>query len=563
MVDVSKLSSSFAVIAPAAVNQSYKVLRDLGATASPVTTDLRQQSYDLRQFGNSSIEQLQAGNSVEEARGLSQSEELSRTVASAVDAASQRLAAVSARNNQRESSILKNGSSTSSAASAIVALLSKSDSEDDDIFSALFATSSRSASRKASPIDMVATSIKGPKYGEDIFERGIQPMVGAGGGVEVSIARRALRDEEVKVYINPDDETSTSTTVLRGVADGSYKTDNDGFIINGKLVNANTTAVYDTRDPNNEDPRRSSITHNFGSGSDVLFAAGDNDTFADGGAGDDVMIAEGNSVLRGGEGDDLIAGQTAFGDAGDDIIFSSGFASGGTGDDVIGLFQIDPEDPQRLTGMGGEGNDVIIADDAAAAYGDEGDDSIILRQGGLALGGTGDDTITSFGRAEIDAGEGDDDIRLGASGADFQVGGVIVAGAGDDVVESYGYTDLSLGSGKDVADLGNGGVVRFSKGDGADLVTLGDTAFPKLGEIRKTNTVILNEMLPADVTITVTGFKVTIAINGTTDKLTLQLNSISEPLNLRFEKASQMQVVTIQNTLQTVGPLVPKTPFIA
>ncbi len=323
------------------------------------------------------------------------------------------------------------------------------------------------------------------------------------------------------------------------------------------------TAVFDTRDPNGEDPRRNSITQNFGKGSDVLFAAGENDTWADGGEGDDVLIAEGNSVLRGGDGNDLLAGQTLFGDAGDDILFSSAFASGGDGNDVIALFQVDPDNPVKLVGSGGEGDDLIIADNEAAAYGENGNDKIILRQGGVAVGGAGNDVITSFGRVEVDAGDGDDDIRIGASGPEFQVGGKVVAGTGDDVLEAYGFTDIDMGAGKDSATLENGGVVRFARGNGEDSIYLGQqTAQPKTGEVRKTNTVIMSGLMPADVNITILGFDITITIPSTNDVLKLKMGSITDPLNLRFEKNGMMQTVLVQNTLQTPGPVQPLTPFV-
>ncbi len=42
--------------------------------------------------------------------------------------------------------------------------------------------------------------------------------------------------------------------------------------------------------------------------------------------------------------------------------------------------------------------------------------------------------------------------------------------------------------------------------------------------------------MPADVTITVLGFDVTVSINGTTDQLKIKLAEINQPLDLRFEK---------------------------
>ncbi len=212
MVDISRLSQSFTLIAPAAVNPAAKVLRDLGSSASPVTTDLRQQSNEIRGFGNSLIEQLQSTTSIETARGLSNSAEISKTIADAVNAASQRMSIVAALNNQRETQLQKQASSGSmspyAAALTLMQELGAQDEEGFD-FGALIGRGSSSRVKTPAPLEVLATAVKGPKFGQDIFERGIQPMIGAGGGLQLSVQRRALRDETVTVRINPEDETST------------------------------------------------------------------------------------------------------------------------------------------------------------------------------------------------------------------------------------------------------------------------------------------------------------------------------------------------------------------
>jgi hypothetical protein len=562
MVEIAKSARSFSLVAPASINAAAKTLRDLGASASPTSTDLRQQANDMRTLGNALIGRASATNEIERARALGESDELSKTIAAAIQSAASRMSAVSSYNNDRENRILRNSSAAAGAGAAMVAFLKETSAEfgDSDLTGILsIVASANTRSNRVTPRDVTASQSRGPKFGEDIFDRGIQPLVGASGGITVTVARRALTDEQIRALTNPDDPTSRGTSMLRAVDGGSARADNEGFIIKANAISANTTAVYDTRDPNEEDERRTSISQDFGSGSDVLFVAGNNDTVADGGAGDDILVAEGNSLLRGGDGDDLLAGQAAFGDDGDDIVFASLYGSGGAGNDVITVFQADPEDPQRLTAVGGDGDDVIIADDAAAAFGDEGDDKILLRRGGAAQGGAGDDTITSFGRAEIDSGDGNDSIRLGAAQLGFQVGGKVIAGAGRDDVEAYGYTDLALGSGTDKAVLATGGVIRFNKGDGADTVELGVVAEPRAGETKKKNTVILGDMMPADVDIEILGSTVTITRKLSSDSLTIELDSIAEPLNLRFETAAFVQVVTVQFGTQTVGAVKVKT----
>ncbi len=97
------------------------------------------------------------------------------------------------------------------------------------------------------------------------------------------------------------------------------------------------TSVFVTTDPTGED-RAVRRLRRFRRSVGCAVVAGENDTLSNGGGGDDVLVAEGNSTLRGGDGNDLVAGQQAFGDAGDDIIFSTSFAAGGEGNDIIGMF---------------------------------------------------------------------------------------------------------------------------------------------------------------------------------------------------------------------------------
>jgi Ca2+-binding RTX toxin-like protein len=565
MTEISRLSRSYTVVAPAANNSAYKTLRDLGAPASPVITDLRQQANDIKSFGNGVMQTLESSNSIETARGLAESADLTRLVKDAVENAAQRINMASAFNNQRENAILKRNSGQTTG-QAIVAMLAASKQEGGnggDEFIDIFANMAAKAASalRRNPVDVRADDISGPRYGEKIIDRDYPATIGAGGGASVSVRRRALGDETLSLSVDIERLNSPKRSFVRAISDGSYRSDNDGWLIEGKASSGNVTAVYDTRDPLNEDERRSSITHNFGAGSDVLFVAGANDLLADGGAGDDILVAEGNSAIRGGEGNDIIGAQDAYGDQGDDILVATGFASGGTGRDTILLIRAEGDEESRLVASGGDDADLIVAQDEATAFGDAGQDRIILRAGGAASGGDGNDVITSFGFAEIDGGEGNDDIRIGASAEGLRVGGSVRGGAGADRVVAYGFTDTALGTGNDNAELKQGGVVRFKRGDGDDFVVMGNPEASGKFAPLPVNTAIFSDLMPSDVAINVLGTEITVTINGTTDKLTIRLEDIGNPIDLRFEKGASMQIIRVDTTLQTVGPVEPLTEY--
>ncbi|MFT6299275.1 MAG: Ca2+-binding RTX toxin-like protein, partial [Yoonia sp.] len=155
----------------------------------------------------------------------------------------------------------------------------------------------------------------------------------------------------------------------------------------------------------------------------------------DGATGGDGV--DGNDVIAGGTGEDLIYGgggdDTITGGADDDTVY------GGTGDDDID---------------GGTGNDFLL--------GGDGNDNI--------EGGTGDDTLcgqdgddTLFGGAGNDILEGmnDNDVLFGGAGDDRIYGDagndVIEGGAGADQIYAGSDRDVILGGAGDTVDGGAGG----------------------------------------------------------------------------------------------------------
>jgi hypothetical protein len=134
--------------------------------------------------------------------------------------------------------------------------------------------------------------------------------------------------------------------------------------------------------------------------------------------------------------------------------------------------------------MGG-GNDklgnsgLITATGGAAVDMGAGDDSVNLFVGATVVGkillGAGNDLVTSTSASgfEIDGGEGDDQIYLGA-GADFVLGGagddIIYTGAGDDEIDGGDGDDRLFGEAGDDTIRGGAGNDFIDGGAGDDII---------------------------------------------------------------------------------------------
>ncbi|MFT3850218.1 MAG: calcium-binding protein [Propionivibrio sp.] len=152
--------------------------------------------------------------------------------------------------------------------------------------------------------------------------------------------------------------------------------------------------------------------------------------------------------------------------------------------------------------------------------------------GNVIYGNGGNDSITGHQYNDfIDGGDGRDTLN-GGSGAD-----ILIGGAGDDTVDGVrGNDTLSGGTGNDsLGGYDGSDTYLFGRGDGQDTITethgmysdiTGDADVVQLGA----------GIATADVTLTRSGEKLVIAINGTSDTLTVtnQSSNYSGIEQLRF-----------------------------
>jgi hypothetical protein len=551
VVAISRNSGSYAMIASASLKPNadalQKLARAAGNSVKTTETNLQGQSRDLESFINRVSPEADPAAALETARGLTRSSDISTAIADALTAAKQRFAYTQSRNSTRPDT-----SGGSGAGSALVAMLQSSISGDDEgfNFSALIARPS-SSRVKPSQVNLSA----GRQDQPDPYDRGIPLTSAVGGSATLSISKTALRAETVNVLLDKDNPDLGGIAGVTYVPDGSARSDNEGFYVKSVTGSGDDTVILDTRDGTNEDSRLSSIDIDSGDGSDLIFIAGNNISKINAGGGDDLVAVEGDAIVDGGDGDDLIYARTASGDAGDDIIFSDGFASGGTGDDNITLFSLDPEnDDVAKIAFGGEGDDQIVASVRANIDGGNGNDALILRDGGTAGGGDGDDTISAWAEATVEGGAGDDDIRLLFSGA-------VDAGEGDDIVETGNYASVTGGKGEDKITMRGGGEFTFKKGDGTDTVELGKATF-SLDDTNKTrvNRVVIEGYDYTDLTVNVGATDLTIVPTGLNfDKDNLKIDrEVLGKMEIVFRKNGFEQVMKVDGLTNTLGPRVPQ-----
>jgi Ca2+-binding RTX toxin-like protein len=223
------------------------------------------------------------------------------------------------------------------------------------------------------------------------------------------------------------------------------------------------------------DVTNASVSIFGGAGNDtVLGENADRRLVVDGGSGNDILHGgSGNDVLLGGSGNDQLSGgageNTISGQDGNDRITSAL----GQGNDLID---------------GGAGNDTLLfngfgTDDAILeVFGRDG--NVILTSGGQTVSASGVEDFT------VVAGDGNDEIAIGALDGSGIQAFTIAAGAGNDVVNG-GFADTALlvtggagsdsitggsgndglfgGIGNDVLD-GGAGNDRLDGGDGDDLL---------------------------------------------------------------------------------------------
>ncbi len=550
MVAISNNLGSYALIAPVSIKPNADALRKLaeatGNAVSTTQTTLNGQSQDLGRFVNKVSTEADPLTALEAARGLSKSADISSAVADALKSMQQRFAFAQTRNATRPQS-----ASGYVPGAAALAMLSGAIDKNEDTFDFASLVVRPTASKvKPNQISITAAQQNKP----DVFDRGIPLTTAVGGMAKINVQRTALTATTAMVYLDPSQPELGGVQRPVYTPSGAPSSSNDAFYIKSTTGQGNDTVVLDTRDATGDDTRLSSIDLDTGDGSDVVFIAGNNVSTINAGAGDDFVAVEGDAVVNGGDGDDLIYARTASGDAGDDVIFSDGFASGGAGDDMITLFSLDPEnDEERKIGYGGAGNDTIVASVKADIDGGEGEDVLILRDGGTAGGGAGNDTITAWIDATVEGGAGNDDILLWK-------GGSADGGDGDDKIESSNYATVSGGKGADTVTMSGGGTYKFAKGDGSDKVTM-QKALAQVGETNQTpmNTIIIDGYSRAEMNVNLTGLTLTLAptaLSLTNDKIDVTREAVGN-MKVIFRKNGQQQVLTITGLTQTLGPTTP------
>ncbi len=553
MVAIARNSGSYALIAPVSIKPGADALRKVaqaaGNSVSTTQTTLTLQSGELSRFVKQVATESDPVAALETARGLTRSAEISTAVADALKSVQQRFMQAQSANSSRPAS-----ASGTAAGAALVAMLRESISGDEDSFDfSMLLTRTSSSKVKPNQINVTAARQNQP----DVFDRSIPLTTAVGGMAKIDVTRTALAGQTVDVLLDPGNPSLGGVPRLLYTPSGAPQNGNEGFYIKASTGKADDTVVLDTRDSTEEDTRLSSIDLDTGEGSDIVFIAGNNVAKVDAGAGDDMVAVEGDGIVYGGEGNDLIFARTASGDVGDDVIYSDGFASGGDGDDAITLFTLDAENDDTLKiAYGGAGNDQIVASVKAAIDGGDGDDVLMLRDGGTAGGGAGADKISAWADATVEGGAGNDDILL-------FFGGAADGGDGDDKIETNTYATAGGGRGADTVVMNGGGTYKFAKGDGSDKVTM-EKAKAQPDDINKApvNTIIIDGYSASDMNVNLTAMDVTLtptAISNTQDKLSVS-REIAGNMQIIFRKDGQQQILSINGLTQSLGATTPITP---
>jgi Ca2+-binding RTX toxin-like protein len=549
VVEISRNAGSYAMIAAASLKPNAEALSKLaqaaGNSVSTTRTSLTTQSNDFSGFVSKVSVEADAIASLETARGLSRSSDISTSIADALQAMKQRFAYTESRNSSRSQT-----SSGDAAGAALVAMLRDSISNDDEGFD--FSALIQRTSSRVKPSQITVSAAKQDQ--PDVFERGVPLTTTVGGSATTTVTKTALRAETVAVLLDKSDPSAGSVPGLVYKPDGSPRSDNEGFYVKTVTGNANDTVVLDTRDQTNDDSRLSAIDVDTGDGSDVIFIAGNNVSKVNAGAGDDFVAVEGDAIVDGGDGNDLIYARHASGDAGDDIIFTDGFASGGTGDDSIMIFSLDSEnDDIAKLAFGGAGNDQIVASVSANIDGGEGEDVLILRDGGFAGGGAGNDTISAWADATVEGGAGNDDIMM-------RIGGSVDAGDGDDKVDTGYYASVTGGKGNDTIVMNGGGVFTFKKGDGSDVVDMKKPLFELTNKDNlRINRVVLEGFDYTDMNVTFDALKLEVkptGLNIAGDNLRVDREVLGK-MDVVFRKNGFEQILRIDGLTQTLGARTP------
>jgi Ca2+-binding RTX toxin-like protein len=556
MVDISNRALSAGFISAAGVRRGARTLSELSAAAGRevelTQANLRPQATDFNRVGQRVGQFAVAINGIEEARGVVRSADLSDALRRANQNAVNRiLQAESLANAQSSASVVGNGG-TASIAQAVAASV-KLEGPGAALANALtrvLGGSGGSGAKKPAPLSIIANAASRLAGQGDIFERTLPTRVQAQGQATVEVARRSLEAREVSLVIDPAAPDDTFAIARAGDA-GRPTSSNEGFVVKARTGERGGTLVLDLSDPNGEDGRLATVDVTGGEGSDVIMVSGANDAEVRAGGGNDYVLSEGNAVLYGGAGDDILIGNIVYGEEGDDVLFGNALAVGGVGNDRITMFSL-AEDADGGLAFGGEGDDIIIGESLANADGGAGNDAISLRRGGFGAGGAGNDTLTAFDIATLEGGEGNDDLLLFG-------GGEADGGAGDDDITAAFYSTVRGGAGNDIVRMNTGGVYRFSKGDGVDRVLMGSPLTGQVADWGKVNRLEISDFAYADVEVLVSTNEIAIIPRdpAARDRLVVTRAQPGDSFQLTFTKGERTQTVTVEKNTVSPGPIVP------
>ena len=569
MTTISRLGTSYAVIAPTSYNSSQKALNDLasaaGNDAPPTRISLSTQAQELSSFSSKLVGLTSANSSFETLRGLALSTDAQASLKAAYTTASQRLSLAGIRANGAQgggqASTLLGGKISSVAdflTQANSDAASYGNSNDSGFFdfagstnsgsdsSDIFATLAKryKAKNAAFALSLKLQNGQQPQNGADPYDRKLATKYATSGNATLEVAEAALKGSSVAVAIQKGLVPGDSVKLVTTVANGHSTPTNQGVSVKVKTGDKNAVVAIDTRDPLEGDSRTSAIDVTTGEGSNVVYLAGTNDSVIHTGNGDNIVVAEGNATIFGGKGSDFLVGNSVSGGGGDDTIFASHFAYGGDGNNTITLFSVSsetPKDSDLPIAIAGNGNNTILADVKGNVIAGNGKNAIILRQGGSVAAGDGANTITAEGSADVTVGNGKNDVFLAA-------GGSVTLGNGNNQVSASNFASVALGKGNNQVQLQAGGNVTYSAGGGTNQVLIGPTLKTDTDSAHQINTITLDNLLYSDVTLTPVAQAAIITENSGTGSLNLTTVDGAKDVQLIFKKNGQQQIVTLHNS---------------
>ena len=566
MTNISRLGTSYTVLAPTTYSSSQKALNDVAAAAGndppPTQISLTTQAQEVTSFSQKLVSLTTANSTFETSRGLELAGSAQDSLKAAYTTAAQRvrlsgIQANGAQNTAQGSALL--GSKISSVADFLLQANSDAASygqSSDDFFnftdnsnssgtSDIFTTLAKRYKAKNAAFAQALSLQNGqtPANASDPYGRKLATKYSTSGSAKLDVVESGLKAATIDLAIQKGLVPGNLIKLVTTLASGRSTSSNQGVSVNVKTGNQNSVVAIDTRDPLETDTRTTAVKINTGNGSNVVYLAGTNDSEIHIGTGDSFVVAEGNSTLFGGAGSDFLVGNNVISGGGNDTIFASHFAYAATGNNTITLFSVSdavPDDKNLPIAVVGDGNNTIIGDVEGNVIAGNGKNTIILRGGGSVSAGDGANKVTTEGTADITLGNGGNDVFLAA-------GGSVTVGNGKNVISAATFASATLGTGNNQVQLQAGGNVTYTAGGGTNSVLIGQLPANDANPAHQVNTVTLNNLLYSDITLTPVAGAALIQENAGTGALNLNTLAGAQDVKLVFNKEGQQQIVTIHN----------------